>query len=199
MDFSSNVGRSGLWVVGITCLLWADALPAAAHPFHISTAEVEFDADSDRLQVGLKVQAVDLERALSAHVGRSMTLDQPQVDRQLVDYLQRVFYLAQETPATAEISSDAAAPQAPAVSIGRRLSAVHWVGMESQGTWVWLYFELELPPQRQSLRLVNTVLCDVNVNQINTVTVRHAAQRATLKMTSQQPSARFEATWLSRG
>lgn len=76
-------------------------------------------------------------------------------------------------------------------------SRVHWVGSELMGAWIWLYFELELPLARDDLQLFNTVLFDTNPGQINTVSVRHAGQRVALKLTSQQPSQKFPAQWMT--
>lgn len=190
---------------------------AVAHPFHISSAEIEYDAGSDRLQVSLKLQAVDMERALAKLAAKRIKLEQADIDVWLVEYLDRHLYLtpavavdvqgnsliqgplAQGPPAQVPPLPDAEedADQLLQASRDPLRSRVHWVGSELKGAWMWIYFELELPPARDNLQLVNTVLFDTNTSQINTVSVRHASQRTTLKLTSQQPSEKFPTQWMT--
>lgn len=185
----------------VTMALCAPSM-ALAHPFHISSAELEYDSASDRLQVSLKLQAVDMERALARLAAKRIKLEQPGIDEWIVKYLELHLYLTPTVPAnsTGEPprkpsagSTIQAAPQRNPPSRSR----VHWVGSELKGPWMWLYFELELPTTRANLQLVNTLLFDTNTGQINTVSVRHAGQRATLKLTSQQPSEKFPAQWMT--
>ena len=202
-----------LWCLGSAC----------AHPFHISSAEVEFNPKSDRLQVSLKVQAIDFEQALSKMDGQRSKLEQADADELIVAYLARHFYLtpqpdvAEQAENTSEGSAENPPSEAPtegpltanssSLDSSPSSSRVHWVGRELKGAWLWLYFELEIPPAhdkptqdksaRDDLRLVDTVLCECNAGQINTVSVRHAGQRATLKMTSQQPSEKFLPLWMT--
>lgn len=165
-------------VSGLTWLIvlgWAGT--AGAHPFHISTAEVEYDAQTDRLQVSLKLQAIDLEQALARLAGKRIVIEQAETAERITELLGRSFYVSTEAKEA-------------------QRSQVHWVGQELKGAWLWLYFELELPAQREGLRLYNTILFESNDSQINTVSVRHGNQRTTLKLTPKQPSAKFESQWL---
>lgn len=204
----NSAGLVLLWSLGSAC----------AHPFHISSAEVEFDPKTERLQVSLKVQAIDFEQALSQMVGRRSKLEQANAEELIVAYLARHFYLTPSPTAmdqaeptfkeTAKYAQQEAytegpfTPNSPSQNSPPSSSSVHWVGRELKGAWLWLYFELELPRARdrlacENLRLVNSVLCECNAGQINTVSVRHAGQRATLKTTSQQPSEKFLSLWMT--
>lgn len=207
-----------IWLNAIAMVLVWCLGSACAHPFHISSAEVEFNPKTDRLQVSLKVQAIDFEQAISKMVGESSKLEQANADELIIAYLARHFYLTPSPAVTdqAENTSDSPTeirpndllsdgpltPDRSSESSSLNSSRVHWVGRELKGAWLWLYFELELPPARDKLahddlRLVNTVLCECNAGQINTVSVRHAGQRATLKTTSQQPSEKFLYLWMT--
>ncbi len=207
-----------IWLKAIgLVLLWCLG-PACAHPFHISSAEVEFNPNTDRLQVSLKVQAIDFEQALSKMAGQRSKLEQTDADELIIAYLGRHFYLTSqpaiadqaesnlegpaETPPDEAPSVASITPESSIEASSPSSSRVHWVGRELKGAWLWLYFELELPPAYDKLapddlRLVDTVLCECNAGQINTVSVRHAGQRSTLKMTSQQPSEKFLPLWMS--
>ncbi|MEO8268632.1 MAG: DUF6702 family protein [Aureliella sp.] len=207
-----------IWLNSIAMILLWCIGSACAHPFHISSAEVEFNPKTDRLQVSLKLQAIDFEQALSKMIGERSKLDQDNAEELIVVYLARHFYLT-PSPATADQAEntaerpakiaqseasgeDPSTPDTSSESAFQSSSRVHWVGRELKGAWLWLYFELELPPARDKmarddLQLVNTVLCECNAGQINTVSIRHAGQRATLKMTSQQPSEKFLPLWMT--
>lgn len=201
LSLNSSIQASGL------VLLWALG-SAWAHPFHISSAEVEYDPKTDRLQVSLKVQALDIEQALSKLASQRIKLEQADVDRLLVDYLSAHFYLAQQGAAAEQAGGKLESSlEQPLASLPANRSRVHWLGRELKGAWLWLYFELEIPEPlaarsdpdlaREDLHLINTILCETNSRQINTVSVRHAGQRTTLKMTSQQPSEKFLSLWLT--
>lgn len=175
--------RAARSVIALTFITLGGTGLAGAHPFHISTAEVEYDAQTDRLQVSLKLQAIDLEQALVRQAGKRIVIEQAEATERITELLGRSFYV------TTEVSVATEPKESPR-------SKVHWVGHELKGAWLWLYFELELPPQREGLRLFNTLLFETNDSQINTVSVRHANQRSTLKLTSKQPSAKVESQWL---
>ena len=201
LSLNSSIQACGL------VLLWALG-SAWAHPFHISSAEVEYDPKTDRLQVSLKVQALDIEQALSQLASQRIKLEQADADELLVDYISGHFYLALQGASAEQAASNLESSlEEPLPSLQGSRSRVHWLGRELKGAWLWLYFELEIPqpdatrsdPQRarEELQLINTVLCETNSRQINTVSVRHAGQRTTLKMTSQQPSEKFLSLWLT--
>ncbi len=152
-----------------------------AHPFHISTAEIEYHAPTARLQVSVKVQATDIERAVARMTGQRFQLEQADAAERLSRYLAAGFYVS-------VASDDATAEQT---------SKLHWVGSELKGAWLWCYFELELPVTDQPLQLVDKLLCEVNDAQINTLSVRFGQQRASLKLTQQQPSTKFMTQWLN--
>jgi hypothetical protein len=203
------------WLLANCLLVSLGGQTATAHPFHISTAEVEYDTASQRLQVSLKMQAVDLEQALARQVGRRVNVEHADTREHIIHFLDRAFYVSSQPLSSQPLSSQPGdvAPE-PAdnrpnlnrpklnqpVSNGsvEKQSRAHWVGQELKGAWLWIYFELELPSTSEPLWLVNSVLFDVNEQQINTVSVRHGTQRTTLKMTMIQPSAKFESKWMHR-
>ena len=171
----------------------ASHLNAANHPFHISTAEVEFNPATKRLEIGLKCQSMDLERALGRMAGKKLDIEKdPQVDELMTKYLSENFFLAETPVATkdkansTDISKDV--PQPPK-------ELIKFIGKEFQTTWVWIYFELE-PPAAESLVLVNRVLCEVNTGQINTCLIRYEGKRDAVKTTSSKPFQPFSRDWL---
>ena len=192
--------------------------PLSAHPFHISTAEMEFNLQSRKFEVSLKLHAADLENALSKLAGRPITLENQQVDTLIETYLDQHFFLAGLSLQPAQERAAEGATVRSGVPQGRRTQA-SLVGREPEATWIWLYFELGLVQAAETtskpaaastfsadvedrtaagndLALVNSVLQETVSGQINTVSVRHVAKRYALKMDGQQPWQPFSSTWL---
>jgi hypothetical protein len=195
----------------------------SAHPFHISLAEAEFNATTGRLEVSLKVHAVDMERALSQRSRSSIDLEKspPVAVRELmVKYLEEKFYLAEarlfevgSTSAASDSVDTAASPTVLQNSAGDELkygsahatphlSEMTLIGYELETSWLWIYFELEPPSAADSsvapdLVLFNTVLTEVNQGQINTVSIRYSGNRHTLRLTEEQRWLPFQAEWCS--
>ncbi len=175
------------------CLVASDVL-AVNHPFHISTAEVEFNPSSNRLEVGLKCQSLDLERALGRLAGKKLDIEKDVgVDELVARYLADRFYLAnaptdsKDKRASTDIAREVPEPpQEP----------LKFVGKEFETTWVWIYFELSLPAGNEPLVLVNRVLFEVNTGQINTCLIRHEGKRDALKSMNSNPFQSFNRDWL---
>ncbi len=134
----------------------------AAHPFHTSTAEVEFNPASGRLEVALKVYSADLETALRRMDRSKVDLDNESVrDRLLKKYIASRFRIEDATPG-----------HPPSPPTGHRTDSFHYVGSEIQGGDIWVYFELVAPARGQRFTLRNTVLTDVQPEQMNAVFFR---------------------------
>ena len=180
---------SGLWLlVGLNA-------HALAHPFHISTAEMEFNRTTQRFEVSLKVHAIDIEQALTRLAQRKVNLDKDsQAERLLTEYLTQHFYFE-------PIGITPRQPTASADAPPEKRSTIHYVGRELETTWLWIYFEVELPPTTTfangQLKLVNSVLLDVTEGQINTVAVRQGAKKHALRMTVKQAWTEFSKEWFS--
>ncbi len=184
-------------LLGCFMLAWcAIALNAQAvnHPFHISTAEVEYNPTSKRLEVGLKCQSVDLEKALSRLAGKKIDIEKdPVVDELATRYLTARFYLAVVPPASKDKSAstniEQEVPNPPK-------EPIKLVGKEFETTWVWIYFETPIPAGDEPLVLVNRVLFEVNTGQINTSLIRYEGKRDALKATTLKPFQSFKREWL---
>lgn len=184
----------------------------ANHPFHVSTAEVEFNAKTKRLEVGLKCQTTDLERALRQMAGRKVDVESdPQIDELITRYVSENFYLAiAAAPKKADTSnvevSAAASNDSKTSDLKLAESAsevpeppkepVKFIGKEFETKWIWIYFELQPPAGEEQLVLVNRVLFEINIGQLNTCIIRHAGKRHALKSTAAKPLQEFDRKWL---
>jgi hypothetical protein len=153
--------RTATFVFGLA-LLMACAANAAAHPFHVSIAEGEWNAETKRLEVSLRVSPEDLEAALTKQAKERVRLEEMEnVDEQIAAYLQEHFCFrknADEEPLK-----------------------LKWTGKEITTKAAWLYFELEAPDGVDGLELTNNILVDEEETQINTVVLRQGKQKTTLR------------------
>ena len=114
-------------IVGI-CLVVLGIHPAAAmiaisHPIHSSIAEAEWNPDSQRFEVALKLNGLELEHELSALENRSINVETtPNAEEIVCKYV------------TGRLS----------ITTGTHTGCrLHWVGMDVEIKDVWLYFELQ--------------------------------------------------------
>ena len=186
------LGLTACWL--LSCGALASVAAAANHPFHISTAEVEFNPATKRLEVGLKCQSMDLERALGRMAGKKLDIEKDaQVDELVTKYLSENFYLA-NTPVATKDKANSTEPSKDVPAPPEK--PIKFIGKEFQTTWVWIYFELDVPEGDEPLVLVNRVLCEVNLGQINTCLVRYEGKRDAVKTTSSKPFQPFSREWL---
>lgn len=142
-----------------------------AHPYHVSLAELEFNAASGRWEVALRLHPGDLDAALSHDQRRRVILERetPAAARRIaIAYLNKHFRLLAGDP-----------PQP---------SQLHWVGMQADPKFVWWYFELQPPPGAAPLRLENRVLMEIEPTQVNTVNLLGAPQVRSLQFSTLQRS-----------
>ncbi len=153
------------------------ALLAEAHPFHVTLAQADYNAETAHLEVALKVWPPDLQRALERRLDRDVDLDRdPDIERQIAGYTAEVFRVrtAHGDPVPLE-----------------------WVGMELDLRDGWLYFELSIPGGPSGIEISNRAFFELEVDQVNTVNVRipdpagqAPPRRVTLTLTPDRPSGR---------
>jgi len=198
-------GHQQLKLVCVTISVFCATLSIskANHPFHVSTAEVEFNAKTKRLEVGLKCQTTDLERALRLMAGNKIDIESdPQVDDLVRRYVTENFYLAvipslakAESPKSDsnKVPTSDAVPDLPDAP----KEPIKFIGKEFETKWIWIYFELQPPAGDETLVLVNRVLFEVNTGQINTCLIRQDGKRHALKSTANKPLQDFDRKWLT--
>ncbi|WP_266204248.1 DUF6702 family protein [Pontibacter kalidii] len=131
------------------------AMPAAAHDYHASIADVRFNSRTQSLEVAVKVFMDDLENALSQR-NKTKVVYNPaseQVKKYITDYL--------------------AANLALEVEKGKPLKQ-KFLGSEEDADVVWLY--MEVPVQQASLPQLyvrNAVLTELFSDQMNIVNINY--------------------------
>jgi hypothetical protein len=144
-----------------------------AHPFHVTIAEAEFNAEAGTLEMAIRIyNPGDLEQALSLREGERVDLERTeQVDELILEYLRDHLVI---TPAEGE--------PAP----------LRWVGKEVSVKTTWLYAEAELPDGPEGASVTNTLLFEIEKDQVNTMVFGRASDRVSLRFTRDDPTHRFE-------
>lgn len=147
----------------MTAIFLFVALAAApAHPFHVTMAEAEFNPESKKLEVSLRVyHPLDLEAALSRRAKEPVTLDgTPEVDELIAAYLEEAFTV--ERP-------------------DGEMAKLEYVGKEVTLKTAWLYFEVDLPGGPEGAAFRDRLLFEIEDDQANTIVFREGKRRASLR------------------
>jgi hypothetical protein len=141
-------------------------------------AEVEYNPQTKRFEISLKLYAVDAETALSRINGKACDLDDETTrDRLMERYLSKRFQTESTTKVKPAVTGNdgkknPAKPQRPQLV---------YVGSQLSGADVWAYFEL--PSHGKNFKLRNEVLPEVQHEQLNIVRFKGPAGTQTLYFT----------------
>jgi hypothetical protein len=132
----------------------------AAHKFHTSFTEAEYNAKEASLQITLRTFPDDLENILTKRNGKGVRLDRKQdTEPLLIAYLQETFQLKNAKGEFVKLS---------------------WVGMDAGVDSAWLYFEAPMPEGFAGAQLRNGFLFDLYDDQINLVNVKQDERKRAL-------------------
>ena len=160
---------------------------ALLHPVHETVAEVEWNEESNRLEVALRLDALD-EQWLRKRAGAGGN-----DSKWAIEYLQRHFRVtdaktiddARIAAAKTEVSTTSGAARAKPGST----AIYHWIGREEKGAYAWWYFEIEPVDHRRPQWIDVRLLWERNENYVNRILVLgHKARRA-VALTIQRPRA----------
>lgn len=149
-------------LAAITILLLVSSL--RAHSVHQSTAEMDFNAATKRLEVSLTVFVNDLELALIRQSERRMFIDKTpaaEFDAQVVKYLAKTMVVTRADGTAAEMTW-----------VGREADAD---SVKSDDPAVTLFFEIALPDGLEGVSLRNTVFDELFPDETNFVLLRAGA------------------------
>ena len=164
------MGHRGLSIaitVAAVAVQATSASAGAAHPFHITIAEADYNKESGTLEVALRIyNPGDLEEALGLRAGERVNLETTEgVDDLIAEYLDETL-----------IVEDASGEKA----------AIEWVGKEVTVKTAWLYFEVPLPEGPEGSTFTNTLLFEVEPDQSNTMVFGRGDDRASLRFTRER-------------
>ena len=136
---------------------------ADAHPFHSSSAEMEWNAKTQRFEVSWKIDPNDLEQELRRRAKKRIILEKLDDHEIVFEYIRDTFRV--------ECNGD-------------RLEFKP-VGFEVDSKDAWVYFEIPGPNGLSDLKIKNELLLNVH-HQINTLLIRRDKHRITLTFTDHQ-------------
>jgi hypothetical protein len=137
-----------------------------AHPFHVSIADAEWNAEHGRLEVALQVHPEDLEAALRQRTTRPVELEKTAgVDKLVEEFIREVFRVT---------------------GPDQKPCPILWVGQETTPKETWIYFEIPAKKSGEGLVIANTLFFDQFADQVNLVNIKHDAGRTTLTFNRQR-------------
>lgn len=180
--------RKAVYLATASLMILFLATPAtAAHPQHTSFAEVGWNPKTGNFEVALCVWALDLEHALGTELQDVNNWD----DRELSEFTDAQFesYLASRFTIRA-VPDTQTADQASGANKTND-SKMRWVGHETDGPRVWLYFEIKGFKSPASWELKNSIFFDRNDNQLNQVRISIDGATHDFSLTQSNPCVSF--------
>lgn len=154
-------------ILALLVLCFASTLNAA-HPYHVSRAEIQYNATRGVFEVALCVWPEDLEKAIAQSEAKSIDLDElseTDRDRLIGKYVTGKFTVrpqASDSSATGNKADAEPADPAP----------IHWVGSEISLKQAWLYFEIEVGASAPQWSFENRMFFELNEEQMNQIQVQ---------------------------
>ncbi len=160
----------------------------AAHPYHVSLTEIEWNPDTGRIEVAMWVWPADLEKALAKKLGHPVDLDtEKDLDKKLADLLADHFSASQPAPKKENVNAKSKAKRPAATP-----RSLRWVGHEADLKQAWLYFEIKDVDPKSPLTLSNRLFFDLNEDQLNQLNAKLGATTERMTFTSSAPSQQFK-------
>jgi hypothetical protein len=122
------------------------------HEFHTSLAQVHYNQSSRSFEITLRVFTDDLEAALSLLHANKVTIDAPQAEKLIEQYLDKNFVLFDRQ---------------------NQKKALSFIGKEVEVDVTWIYAEIPFTEAPTSLRLQNSVLTELFNDQVNIVNFKY--------------------------
>ena len=175
--------------------LVAAATPSlqASHPFHVSSAQVNWNSKTGNFEVALCVWPADLEKAIARQQAKPIDLDDVEnVDELMQEYIAGRFRI--RVPNGSKPGDSAASvPTVANLDSEDRTTAIRWVGHEMDLKKAWLYFEVTGDRQPERWAIENRIFFELNEDQMNQVQVSSGRQLLVAdSLSSQQKRIEFE-------
>lgn len=150
----------------ILMILFASARPK--HEYHVSVAQMQFNAAQKTLEISIKAYTDDMEKGLSlANENRRFILrNNDGNDAYVEKYLKSHFALADPS---------------------RRLQPVQYIGKEQEADVTWFYLEVPFSGNPEGWVLRHDLLTETFDDQVNMVNVKWGGQRKTYLFKKSQP------------
>jgi len=186
------------------------------HPVHETIAEVEWNGKTGRIEVSIRLDAIDdqwiqknMKRSSAKRTGpqprriyrsqgesvspplkpSSDYLDGKNAANWRLEYARSRFRLPRavnDNASSPPVASDRPPGNRPAQR-EEMTQRYHWLGIEEERGHVWWFFEIETPNRKRPVWLENRMLFDKEANQANRVIVLGTTPSRTLLHTAKSP------------
>jgi hypothetical protein len=144
----------------VAALVAVAAIPASAHKFHTSLANVDYRRESETIEISLRLFADDLEASASTLHGSRVEIGTGEAsERAVFDYVKSAFRLRDASGAPI---------------------ALEWVGLEPQSDVVWVYVEARSSKGLDGVTMANTLFFDLFDDQVNLAILRDGERKASV-------------------
>jgi hypothetical protein len=150
-------------------------LPAGyLHPFYVSVTEFNFNAGEKLLEITSKVFLDDLEKALKKQHNQLVELSKPANAKQTGEMVSNYF------------------KKRLLVKIDGKPVTLEFVGYESEGASVWVYFQVSNTTAVKTIDISNTLLYEMYPNQISIMHAQVGNNKKSTRITNPEANAGFE-------
>lgn len=153
----------------------------ASHPFHVTRAEVEYNAKRQTFEVAICVWPEDLQRAVSKMEKRDVKIDtesETKRDEIFGRYVARNFKFVAK-------SKSADKNEKPSTA------KIRWIGSELEVKQGWLYFEVDAKTAATNWSIENRMFFELNDDQLNQVQIRNGKTLESQTLSALQTSVEW--------
>jgi len=146
----------------------------ASHPYHVSLAEIQFNAERGKFEVALCAWPADLEKAIGKMEKQAIDLDgltQARRDELIAKYVSSRFAVEPHKEGSAESTTAAATNEEQSFESCK----IRWVGSELSLKQAWLYFEIDASADVQKWSFENRLFFELNEDQLNQIQIQATA------------------------
>lgn len=168
------------FVTSLTALVCFASVAAAAHPYHVSRAEIQYNAQRGTFEVALCVWPADLEKAIGQMEKKAIDLDtltQAQRDAAVAKYVTSRFRVLPEKSAVTSAASPTGDATIASESRTVERCQFRWVGSEMNLKQAWLYFEVTTGADTRQWSFENRMFFELNEDQLNQVQIQSVGRR----------------------
>jgi len=150
---------------------------AQAHPFAVTTTEVEYNSKSRCFEVAMRLYPEQLEQALSKESGKPISFERTaEIDLLIVRYLSSQFSI-ERSDRSAKAKDE------------KRPSTIRWIGKELTPKSAWLYFEVPFDGSLSGIKVKNSMFFQLNPEQLNTIHFAAYDRVASCSLTPRDPQS----------
>ncbi len=148
----------------------------ASHPFHVTRAEIDYNAKRKTFEVAICVWPEDLAKAVSKIEKRTVDVDaesEKSRDAMFKKYVAKSFRFTPSKLSEDEIS---------------KAADIRWIGSELKVKQGWLYFEVDASAAASRWTIENEMFFEFNDDQMNQIQVRNGKEWISKTLSAEVPS-----------